>query len=369
MPTNTSSSRSTTKTPTTSMRGCIADDRRGRHQPPAPCPVTAWAITSRPKPHRAADADRGKAAWRPVAGRQAADGLLPHESLQAAWKAAAMRSCNPFERHILRNYVFLHAIEDGLPLPIGTQDAGLLDARTTTRTPTTQVPTPNCSPRDEDDEDAQETRDARPARRSMPFERGRRRSIGSTLASTRRRFQMAPRRLVRRTAEEGFRERQRTAAQDAQRVRPMGPGEGHQAFSVRWMFVTQTHPNEKIIVFTQFADTVRYLERQLKRRGIAANCAVSGERRDPTRLRLAFQPREQQQAATQFSRTKNSASSSRRTCSAKARTCRTAQSSSITTCLGPSFGLSSVPAASTASARRPNKFSATPSCRPTASSA
>ena len=33
------------------------------------------------------------------------------------------------ERHILRNYVFLHAIENGLPLPIGTQDAELLDAR------------------------------------------------------------------------------------------------------------------------------------------------------------------------------------------------------------------------------------------------
>ena len=33
------------------------------------------------------------------------------------------------ERHILRNYVFLHAIEKGLPLPIGTQDAALLDSR------------------------------------------------------------------------------------------------------------------------------------------------------------------------------------------------------------------------------------------------
>ncbi len=31
------------------------------------------------------------------------------------------------ERHILRNYVFLHAIENGLPLPLGTQDSGLLD--------------------------------------------------------------------------------------------------------------------------------------------------------------------------------------------------------------------------------------------------
>jgi PLD-like domain len=31
------------------------------------------------------------------------------------------------ERHILRNFIYLHAIEKELPLPIGTQDAGLLD--------------------------------------------------------------------------------------------------------------------------------------------------------------------------------------------------------------------------------------------------
>ena len=35
------------------------------------------------------------------------------------------------ERHILRNYVFLHAIESDLPLPIGPQGAEMLDARTT----------------------------------------------------------------------------------------------------------------------------------------------------------------------------------------------------------------------------------------------
>ena len=35
------------------------------------------------------------------------------------------------ERHLLRNYVFLHAIRNGLPLPIGTQDAEMLDSRYT----------------------------------------------------------------------------------------------------------------------------------------------------------------------------------------------------------------------------------------------
>src|SRR2546428_6888096 len=33
------------------------------------------------------------------------------------------------KRHVLRNYIFLHAIENDEPLPIGTQDQGLLDAR------------------------------------------------------------------------------------------------------------------------------------------------------------------------------------------------------------------------------------------------
>ena len=32
-------------------------------------------------------------------------------------------------RHILRNYVYLHALEEGLPLPVGTQDAALFDTR------------------------------------------------------------------------------------------------------------------------------------------------------------------------------------------------------------------------------------------------
>ena len=38
-----------------------------------------------------------------------------------------MPSCLSVERHILRNFIFLHAIENDLPLPIGTTDAGLLD--------------------------------------------------------------------------------------------------------------------------------------------------------------------------------------------------------------------------------------------------
>src|ERR1700689_270314 len=33
------------------------------------------------------------------------------------------------ERHILRNFVYLHAVESDLDLPIGTQNADLVDTR------------------------------------------------------------------------------------------------------------------------------------------------------------------------------------------------------------------------------------------------
>ena len=35
------------------------------------------------------------------------------------------------ERHVLRNYVFLHALRNDLPVPLGTQDAEMLDSRFT----------------------------------------------------------------------------------------------------------------------------------------------------------------------------------------------------------------------------------------------
>ncbi len=61
--------------------------------------------------------------------------------------------------------------------------------------------------------------------------------------------------------------------------------------------LTKTHPNEKVLVFTQFADTVDYLRRRAcgarSRRSLAA---VTGDSPNPTARRLALQPRQQRQA-------------------------------------------------------------------------
>ena len=54
--------------------------------------------------------------------------------------------------------------------------------------------------------------------------------------------------------------------------------------------LTKQHPNEKVIVFTQFADTVRYLEAQLHARGVQRLAGVTGEAEDPTSYAWRFSP-------------------------------------------------------------------------------
>ncbi|MFC6801504.1 helicase-related protein [Deinococcus caeni] len=54
--------------------------------------------------------------------------------------------------------------------------------------------------------------------------------------------------------------------------------------------LTHTHPNEKVLVFTQFADTVEYLVRELRRRGVTHIEGAIGSSKDPTELAWRFSP-------------------------------------------------------------------------------
>ncbi len=51
------------------------------------------------------------------------------------------------------------------------------------------------------------------------------------------------------------------------------------------------HPDDKVIIFSQFADTVRYLERELEGRGILRMAGATGDSPDPTRLAWSSSPR------------------------------------------------------------------------------
>ena len=73
--------RSTTRTPLISMGGCMLLCR-GRNQSDAPAKVWPWKLRCG-QAAQATDPKRGKAARRSVPRRQAVDGLLPYQSVQA----------------------------------------------------------------------------------------------------------------------------------------------------------------------------------------------------------------------------------------------------------------------------------------------
>ncbi len=54
--------------------------------------------------------------------------------------------------------------------------------------------------------------------------------------------------------------------------------------------LVETHPNDKVLIFTQFTDTVRYLETQLRARGMRCLAGVTGGDADPTQYVWRFSP-------------------------------------------------------------------------------
>lgn len=54
--------------------------------------------------------------------------------------------------------------------------------------------------------------------------------------------------------------------------------------------ISNKHPSDKILIFSQFADTVEYLGRELKKRGVSNLEPCSGNAEDPTVLAYKFSP-------------------------------------------------------------------------------
>ncbi len=168
------------------------------------------------------------------------------------------------ERHILRNFVYLYAIEAGLDLPLGTQDAALLDARANDEDEEALLPETA-----EENEGATSTLDeiemALPLSGEITFRRRAAEVYAQYIGPLRRRFKWLRPSLFHANLK-------RDLLADARNL------------------LTQQHPDEKVLIFTQFADTVRYLTAQLKAHGMLSMEGVTGDSDDPTELAWRFSP-------------------------------------------------------------------------------
>ena len=190
------------------------------------------------------------------------------------------------ERHVLRNYVFLHAIRNGLPLPLGTQDAEMLDSRFTDED-ADQAKGALFDPDDDDQDEAVEKTGG--AWTVSDFEARAAQIYGEYEGRYSRRFKWLRADLFKRSLEDELQSDSNSLVGILQAYGDWDPAKDAKLDALNSL-LTETFPDRKVLVFSQFADTVYYLEAQLKKRGVADMAGVTGNSADPTDSAWRFSP-------------------------------------------------------------------------------
>ena len=194
------------------------------------------------------------------------------------------------ERHVLRNYVFLYAIHNDLPLPLGTQDAEMLDSRFTDED-TDEAKGSLFDPEDDEQEiEVQETGIAWPR---ADFESRASEVYAEYEGRYKRRFKWLRSDLFLGSLERELQSDTNALLNLLQTYGAWDPEHDTKLNSLHTL-LTKTFPDRKVLVFSQFADTVLYLEAQLRKRGIQALAGVTGNSADPTWLAWRFSPNSNQ---------------------------------------------------------------------------
>jgi superfamily II DNA or RNA helicase len=190
------------------------------------------------------------------------------------------------ERHILRNYVYLHAIENNLPIPIGTQDVEMLDSRVNDEDADDENARLNS-----EEETAEKTAKAhlQPLRTPDQFRAKAKEIYEFYEQHAKRRFKWLRHDLFISELSDDL---QSDAKSLIKILKSAGQWEPAADTKLQTLLATlkKDHPDEKVLIFTQFADTARYLERQLAAAHVARVASATGDSSDPTLIAWNFSP-------------------------------------------------------------------------------
>ncbi len=185
------------------------------------------------------------------------------------------------ERHILRNYVYLYALENGLSVPIGTQDVAMLDPRFTDEDLFFSEEEEENSPFEETDADYDFL--------NTDFTVRAKEIYGLYTTQYKNRFGWLPPDLFARSLKKRLQEDCQALEKILQLCRVWYPGRDQKLAALDELL--RQHTGQKVLVFSQFADTVDYLVTQLERRGFERLKGVTGDTENPTELAHRFSPR------------------------------------------------------------------------------
>lgn len=189
------------------------------------------------------------------------------------------------DRHILRNYVYLYAIENNLDLPIGTLDADTID--------------PSVEDEDEDsiltaedtEENGTETEGGtvQVGQSRGSYQQRAQNAYALFTGRYKKRFKWIRPSLFTNTLKRKLRE-DSDQLLEVLRICGTWNAAADTKLTALYDLIAQQYPVEKVLIFSQFADTVRYLEEQLTLRGVRELAAATGNSDDPTVLAWRFSP-------------------------------------------------------------------------------
>jgi superfamily II DNA or RNA helicase len=187
------------------------------------------------------------------------------------------------DRHVLRNQIYLYAIEQGLDLPIGVLDASLLDLERI----------------DEDAEGIEgDTEDLLDGLVEAVAEEA---DVTPDMARAKAAYQQYATeyklrfKWIRPTLFKASlaKDLSQDTADLLELLRSHGRWDPQhdQKLIALHKLVTKTHGKDKVLVFTQFADTARYLAREIGRLGVTHVGMASGASADPYAMACRFSPK------------------------------------------------------------------------------
>ena len=189
------------------------------------------------------------------------------------------------ERHIMRNLIFLYAIENDLPIPIGSQDAELLDISDEDADSDAAASLLDNAEYDNVDEDATSSNQDIEALRKHAAK-----VYGEYESKKSRRFKWLNPKLFMPELAEHLRDDVKGLLQILSICGEWDESRDNKLKALIELLQVK-HANDKILIFTQFADTARYLKDALTRNGITEIEAVTGSSENPSRLAWRFSPK------------------------------------------------------------------------------
>lgn len=192
------------------------------------------------------------------------------------------------QRHILRNYVYLHALENNLPLPIGTQDVGALDSRISDQDADDVRGTSELF-NDENNETDMTENASGLLRSADDF----RRRSGEIYEDYTKKYQRRFKWLSSALFIPSLAKELKADVEALLKITTnAGEWDANQDEKLSQLvdLLSRKHPSDKVLIFTQFADTVRYLDTQLRAKGIQKLAGVTGDSSDPAAVARQFSP-------------------------------------------------------------------------------